>query len=245
MSEKIFVAGATGVIGRRLLPLLLRAGYEVFGTTRSPAKAGELRASGVEALVVDVFDAATLRRTMVSVRPQVVMHQLTDLPRGLDPQLMADAVGRNARIRSEGTKNLIAAALAAGAGRVIAQSIAWAYAPGPQPYLERAPLDLQTEGARATSVQGVAALERLTLESPPLSGAVLRYGQLYGPGTGSDTPKGSAPVHVDAAAQAALLALERAAAGIFNIAEDTGFVSTEKARRELGWQATFRIDGQL
>jgi nucleoside-diphosphate-sugar epimerase len=242
MSERIFVAGATGVIGRRLLPLLLRAGYEVFGTTRSATKANELRAAGIEPIVVDVFDAATLHRTMASVRPQVVIHQLTDLPRGLDPQLMAEAVVRNARIRSEGTKNLVAAALAAGIGRMIAQSIAWAYAPGPQPYRESAPLDMNATGSRATSVQGVAALERLTLESPPLSGTVLRYGQLYGPGTGSDRPTGSAPVHVDAAAQAALLALERTAEGIFNIAEDSGFVSTEKARQELGWRATFRLE---
>lgn len=242
MGKKIFLAGATGAIGRRLVPLLQCAGYEVFGTTRSATKAGELRTAGVEPIVVDVFDAVALNHRVMSLRPQVIIHQLTDLPHGLDPKLMSEAGARNARIRREGTGNLIAAALAAGVGRMIAQSIAWAYAPGPQPYRETALLDIKAVGSRATSVQGVVALERLTLESPPLSGTVLRYGQLYGPGTGSDGPAGSAPVHVDAAAHAALLALERGAVGIFNIAEDSGFVSTEKAQLELGWQASFRLE---
>jgi nucleoside-diphosphate-sugar epimerase len=84
-------------------------------------------------------------------------------------------------------------------------------------------------------------LERLTLTSPPLEGVVLRYGQIYGPGTSSDEPAGSAPLHVDAAAHAALLAIEGAEPGIFNIAEDTGYVSIAKARRELGWDPGFRL----
>jgi nucleoside-diphosphate-sugar epimerase len=86
-------------------------------------------------------------------------------------------------------------------------------------------------------------LERLTLASPPLQGIVLRYGQIYGPGTGRDAPAGSAPLHVDAAAHAALLAIERGTAGIFNIAEDSGFVSIAKARRDLGWEPGFRLQG--
>ena len=240
MHCKIFLAGATGAIGRRLGPLLIDSGYEVFGTTRSEGKAAELQLAAVTPIVVDVFDAAALSQAMATVRPEVVIHQLTDLPRVLDPGLRAEAVVRNARIRSEGTKNLVAAALEVGAGRLITQSIAWAYAPGPQPYSENDPLDLGAEGTRSVTVGGVATLERLTTTSPPLEGIVLRYGQIYGPGTGSNEPTGSAPLHVDAAAHAALLAIERAQPGIFNIAEDTGFVSTVRARRELGWDPDFR-----
>ncbi len=171
----------------------------------------------------------------------IVIHKLTDLQLGGDPKMMAEAIVRNARIRSEGTQNLVAAGLAASARRLIVQSIAWAYAPGPQPYSENDPLDLDAEGTRGTSVRGVAMLERLTITSQPLEGVVLRYGQLYGPGTGNDQASGSAPLHVDAAAHAALLAVERGKAGIFNIAEDSGFVSIAKARRELGWDPGFRI----
>src|SRR5499427_5649916 len=161
---RIFLAGATGAIGKRLLPLLRKAGHHVVGTTRSGAKSAALRATGIEAVVVDVFDAAALSRAVAGARPDIVMHQLTDLPPGLDPARMAEAAPRNARIRSEGTKNLVDAALAAGARRLISQSIAW-----------------RPQGITA---EGVAALERLTLGSPPLEGIVLRYGRLYGPGTG-------------------------------------------------------------
>jgi nucleoside-diphosphate-sugar epimerase len=239
----VFLAGATGAIGSRLVPLLLDAGYEVFGTTRSEKKAAALRATAVIPIVVDVFDAPALGKAMAAVRPETVIHQLTDLPPGLDPSRMAEALVRNARVRSEGTKNLVVAALKTGARRLIAQSIAWVYAPGPQPHAEDDPLDLGAEGVRAITVEGVAMLERLTLASPPLQGIVLRYGQIYGPGTGRDAPAGSAPLHVDAAAHAALLAIERGTAGIFNIAEDSGFVSIAKARRDLGWEPGFRLQG--
>ncbi len=239
--SKIFLAGAGGAIGSSLGPLLVAAGCEVFGTTRSAAKAGELEAAGLKPIVVDVFDGPALALVMATVAPEIVIHQLTDLPKGLEPSLMAAATERNARIRREGTANIVAAARAAGARRLIAQSIAWAYAPGREPHVESDPLDHDAEGARGISVAGVAALERLTLGSPPLDGVVLRYGQLYGPGTGSDRPNGSAPLHVDAAAQAALLAISRARPGIYNIAEQSDFVSSARARAELGWRDDFRI----
>jgi hypothetical protein len=111
---------------------------------------------------------------MATVQPDIVMHQLTDLSLGLEPRQMAEAIGHNARIRIEGPKNLVAAALVAGTGRMIAQSIAWAYAPGARPYSENDHLDLDAEGTRAISVRGVAMLERLTITSQPLEGAVLR-----------------------------------------------------------------------
>ena len=238
---RIFLAGATGAIGSRLLPLLRKAGHHVVGTTRSSAKGDALRAAGVEAVIVDVFDASALSRAVSAARPDIVVHQLTDLPPGLDPGRMAEAGPRNARIRSEGTENLVRAALASGARRLIAQSIAWIYAPRPQPYAEADPLDVDAQGARAITVAGVVALERLTLSSPPLHGVVLRYGHLYGPGTGAD--RAEAPsLHVDAAAAAALLAIEKAHSGIYNIAEPSGYLSIEKAQRELGFDPSFRLD---
>ena len=125
---RIFLAGAAGAIGRRLVPLLLAAGHHVVGTTRSTSKADLLRAAGVEPVVLDIFDSAPLTRAVSAARPDIVIHQLTDLPPGLDPGQMAEGTRRNARMRSEGTRSLVSAALASGARRLIAQSIAWMYA---------------------------------------------------------------------------------------------------------------------
>ena len=240
MAHRIFVAGATGAIGRRLVPLLIEAGHTVWGTTRSASKATELQSAGANPVIVDVFDAAALSAAMLAARPTIVVHQLTDLPQGLDPARMATAIAGNARLRDEGTRNLIEAARKADVKRLIAQSIAWAYAPGPLPHGEQDPLDAGAEGPRAISVNGVIALERQVLGAPGMDGIVLRYGQLYGPGTGADAPKPGASVHVDAAAHAALLAVERGTAGAYNIAEPNEQVSTDKAVAELGWRAGFR-----
>ena len=237
----IFLAGATGAIGKRLGALLVRAGHTVSGTTRSAEKAAALRAAGIEALVVDVFDAPELTAAMKRVRPELVIHQLTDLPLGVDPARMA-AYGtqRNARMRTEGTQHLIDATLAAGVRRVIAQSIAWVYAPGAEPHSESDPLDLASEGARVVTMNGVATLERLVLSSAPISGTVLRYGHLYGPDTGSEVAGAPPVVHVDAAASAALLAIDKGQAGIYNIAEPSAYLNVDKARSELGWDPAFR-----
>ena len=236
MALRLFLAGAAGVIGRRLAPLLVADGWLVAGTTRSEEKAAMLREMGVEPVIVDVFDAEALGRAMARARPGVVIHQLTDLPPGLDPARMEEARTRNARIRDEGTRNLVSAAIHAGARRLVAQSVAFAYADGPLPHGEDDPLNIAAEGARGVSARGVASLERQVLEAP-LEGIVLRYGRLYGPGTGFEAASGPGPVHVDAAAEAARLAASRGAPGIYNIAEDDGAVSTEKARRLLGWDA--------
>lgn len=238
---KIFLAGATGAIGKRLVPLLVAAGHEVIGTTRSQSKVGALRTAGVQPLVVDVFDAPALSRAVKAAEPDIVIHQLTDLPPGLDPSRMAEATLRNARVRKEGTRNLASAALQAGARRFIAQSIAWAYAPGGEPHTEDDPLDVHAEGGRAITVDGVATLERLTLSSPPLAGTVLRYGHLYGPGTGATSIPESPSLHVDAAASAALLAIEKERSGLYNIADRNGYLSTAKARRDLGFDPDFRL----
>ena len=238
---RIFLAGATGVIGRRLLPLLLNSGHDVFGTTRSSAKVELLKRAGARPVLIDVFDARALSTAILEIQPEIVIHQLTDLPAGLDPSQMEEAIHRNARIREEGTRNLVAAARASRAKRLIVQSIAWAYAPGPKPHRESDPLNIAAEGARAVTVHGVAALETLTLAAHPVEGSVLRYGHLYGPGTGTDVPGDTMPLHVDAAAHAALLAITAQGPGIYNIAEADGNVAIDKAARELGWSPDFRL----
>lgn len=239
MDRRVFLAGASGVIGRSLAPLLVDSGWRVVGTTRSPDKASLLREIGVEPVVVDVYDADALRAAVVQAEPAVVVHQLTDLPPGLDPARMPEALVRNARLRQEGTRNLVAAAVAAGAERMVAQSIAFVYAQGPLPHAEDDPLDVDADGLMGRTARGVASLERQVLEAP-LPGVVLRYGALYGPGTGFEAGWGPGPVHVDAAAKAAELAVRRDATGIFNIAEEDGAVSSEKARRLLGWDPGWR-----
>jgi nucleoside-diphosphate-sugar epimerase len=238
---KIFLAGATGAIGKRLVPLLVKAGHRVTGTTRSAAKGEALRAAGVEPAVVDVFDAQALSAAVLEAHPDIIIHQLTDLPPGLNPSQMTEGTQRNARMRSQGSQNLVAAALGAGVHRLIAQSIAWMYAPGKEPHSEDDPLDIDARGTRAITVAGVATLERLTTSSPPIDGVVLRYGHLYGPGTGASTAEAPA-LHVDAAAAAAVLALEKAQRGIYNIAEPSGYLSTVKAQRELGFDAGARLN---
>jgi nucleoside-diphosphate-sugar epimerase len=243
--KKIFLAGATGAIGSVLAPLLVDAGYAVYGSTRRAERASALEAQQVAPVVVDIFDAAALASALKRIAPDVVIHQLTDLPRDLEPGRMAEAVVRNARIRSEGTRNLVAATLAAGCRRLIAQSIAWAYAPGAKPWREEQPLDVTAEDPRGITVRGVAALEELTLKTTGLAGTVLRYGQFYGPGTATPAPRGSTPVHVEAAAWAAVLAVQRDARGIYNIAEEGPELSTEKARRELGWHAALRWPAEI
>src|SRR6516225_7722129 len=116
---RVFLAGAAGAIGRRLVPLLLRAGHEVTGTTRSAATATELARAGVVPAVLDVFDAPALMAAVGAAKPAVVIHQLTDLPRQFDEARIAASYPKNARIRIEGTRNLIAAAQAAAARRFI------------------------------------------------------------------------------------------------------------------------------
>jgi nucleoside-diphosphate-sugar epimerase len=166
---------------------------------------------------------------------------LTDLPKALDPNRPA-AFGGNTRLRVEGTPNLVAAALAAGARRLIAQSIAFAYAPGPEPHAETDPLNsAEGDASSAVTARGVRALEEAVLGARGLEGIVLRYGRLWGPGTWNATPNGRGALHVDAAAYAAMLAVTRAKPGVYNIAEPDGAVTSEKAQRDLGFNPAFRL----
>jgi nucleoside-diphosphate-sugar epimerase len=226
---RIFIAGATGVIGRRLVPLLVAQGHEVVALTRRnhPISDGvRTRAAGVRTVVGDVYDAPALREVVATARPDVVIHQLTDLT--------SRDFAANGRIRREGTRNLVDAALSAGVRRVISQSIAWAYEPGDTPAVESTPLDLSsTDDRRRGTVQAVATLEDITAEAPEW--VVLRYGTLYGPdtwytkgalmadlATTGDLPTGpdvTSFLHVDDAAAAAAAALDWPT-GPVNIVDD-------------------------
>jgi len=170
---RILLAGATGVIGRLLVPLLLERGHEVLGSTRSAAGFEQILKLGAKPLQLDVFDRSAVFETVASVAPDVIIHQLT--------ALASRNLQENARIRREGTRNLVDAALAAHTPRMIAQSIAWAYAPGEGLAVEGDPLDLQAAEPRLTTVRGVEALESAVAEVA--ESVVLRYGALYGPGT--------------------------------------------------------------
>jgi nucleoside-diphosphate-sugar epimerase len=237
---RIFLAGATGVIGRRLLPLLLADGHQVTGMTRSAARTEQLRAAGAEPVVADAFDAEQLKRVVADSRPDAVIHQLTSIPPRIDPRKMERDFAVNDRLRTEGTANLVAAASAAGVTRLIAQSVAFFYAPGPPGtvHSESDPLLREDHAPKPVkrSTAALASLERTVLGA---GGTVLRYGYFYGPGsaisregsTGREVARGRLPVvgsgagvwsfiHVDDAAAATVAALGANKPGVFNVVDD-------------------------
>jgi len=154
---RVFLAGATGVVGRRLAGLLHEAMHEVTGTTRTPAKSWMLGALGIVPIVVDVFDSDALAQVIATAQPDVVIHQLTDLPSAPGTPGYPAAQEANRRLRIEGIRNLVQAAKMAGVSRAIAQSIAFVYVPGEGMRAEDDPLDLAAEGVRRLTVQGVVA----------------------------------------------------------------------------------------
>jgi nucleoside-diphosphate-sugar epimerase len=231
--RNVFVAGAGGAIGSVLCRLLVADGWTVTGTTRTPARTGHLESLGVHPVVVDVFDRHALIEAVHRAGPDVVVHQLTDLPRQFSESAMVAARIRNARLREIGTAHLVEAADRAGAGRIVAQSIAFAYAPGPLPWSEASPLDRQAHPA-------VVRLEEQVLAAAA-EGVVLRYGRLYGPGTWSATPPVQMPLHVDAAADAARRAMTLARPGIYNVAEDDPALDSTRIRESTGWDPGFRL----
>jgi nucleoside-diphosphate-sugar epimerase len=235
---RIFLAGANGAIGRRLTPLLIAAGHQVTGMTRNPASARALEAAGIRPALVDVFDSDALTSAVVAGAPEVVIHQLTDLPRAIEDEAqLAAAYPRNARIRTEGTRNLITAAQAAAARRFIVQSVAFGYAPGGEPHSEADPLNV-SEGPRAVTIRAAADMERQVLTSA-MEAIALRYAFFYGPGTWHADPVRTPSLHT--AAQAALLAVTHGRPGIYNIADEAGTVSIAKARAALGFDPAFRL----
>jgi nucleoside-diphosphate-sugar epimerase len=195
---RVFLAGATGVIGTPLVPLLLEAGHEVTAMTRSVLRAAQLQAVGADPVVCDVFDADGVRAAMAAASPDAVIHQLTALPARLDfgnPTLFDE----NNRLRTEGTRVLVDAALASGASRIVAQSIAFAYAPtGDRVKEEDAALFTDAPPPIGGAVAAVVELERRITATPGIEGLVLRYGMLYGPGTSYDR-RGSTAADIIAA----------------------------------------------
>lgn len=236
---KVLVAGATGAIGRPLLPLLIKAGHQVAGITRSAEKAALISAAGAEPVICDVLDRAKLVETLARVRPDAVIHQLTELPQELDLKKLKDAYRNNNRIRSEGTKNLLDAALLAGTRRFLVQSMASWYRPGKTGLrTEHDQLYLNAPEPVGKGVRTVKYMETIVLESQ-MEGIVLRYGAFYGPGTwfsrdGSASDQilarkypiigtGSGVyswIHIEDAAEATAAALERAQPGVYNVADD-------------------------
>jgi NAD(P)-dependent dehydrogenase (short-subunit alcohol dehydrogenase family) len=185
---RIFLAGASGVIGQSLIPRLVQAGHVVGGLTRSPSKRDLLIRLGAEPIVCDVFNREALLQAVGDFKPDVVLHELTDLPD--DAAQISERADLNARIRTEGTRNLIEAARQSGSPKILAQSIAWKLPDGP-------------DG------QAVAELERSVLDE---GGVVLRYGQFYGPGTyHEEQPPEEPRVHIDRAAERTLDALSESA----------------------------------
>ena len=236
----VFVAGAAGAIGRILCPLLVADGWTVVGTTRKPDRAPFLESLGVRPVLLDVYDAAATVRAIADAAPTAVIHQLTDLPAEFDPATLASKLDANARLREIGTRHLVDAAAATGVATFVVQSIAFAYAPGNEPFDESAPLNIDSaDPIGAQSARAVRTMESLVLGGP-FRGVVLRYGRLYGPGTWSQAPSHlGCTVSVAAAAQAARLALS-AGRGIYNIVDRDPLVRTERAIRELGWNPAFR-----
>jgi nucleoside-diphosphate-sugar epimerase len=237
---RVFVAGASGAIGRPLVPRLVAAGHDVTGTTRSEERAEPIRAAGTRTVICDALDADALRAAVVEATPEVVVHELTALPHRFNPRDKQMYAPTN-RVRREGTGNLIAAAQVAGARRIVCQSIAFAYAPGERPEVkdEDAPLALEAPLPFGETVQALDEMERAVTGAAGLEGLVLRYGWFYGPGTyfaddGSlarDVRRRRLPVigkgiglysfvHVDDAASATVAAVERGAPGVYNVVDD-------------------------
>jgi NAD(P)H-binding len=194
--RRIYFAGASGVIGRRLVPLLVDAGYTVGAMTRSTEKAGGLAAMGAQPIVCDVFDRSALTSAVRSFSPDLLLHELTDLPDDLE-NLPAESL-LNARIRDEGTRNLLDALEGFDQTKIVAQSVAWTMRPGPE-------------------ADAVGSLEEAVLAA---NGVVLRYGLFYGPGTYYEEELPTAPrVHIDIAVARTFEALD-APSGILTVVDD-------------------------
>ncbi len=237
---KVFLAGATGVIGRPLTAQLLAANHEVVVMTRSDQRAAKLRHQGATPVVCDAFDRVNLHRCVENARPDVVIHQLTALPKRIDPRKIKAQLAQTNRLRGEGTRSLFDAALAAGAKRFLAQSIAFAYSPSGNGLKTEDDALYETPPASfADVIDAVRRLEETTLSNADLPGVVLRYGFFYGPGTvyasdgsfAEDVRRRRVPIvgkgtgvfsfiHVEDAAAATMAALDNGEPGIYNIVDN-------------------------
>ena len=231
----MFIAGGSGVIGQQLVPRLVRAGHRVTALTRSADGEARLQAMGAHAVRGDVFERSLLDACVARAQPEVVLHQLTAFG-----ATDGDPLQATIRVRTEGTRNLVAAARKAGARRFVAQSIAFVCAPGDGLADESTPLHLDAPPAMRPLVDSIAVLEGETLAADGIAGTVLRYGWFYGAGTNHHPDgatarsirKGRAPlvgegagvysfIGLPDAAAATMAALERDAAGVFHVVDDT------------------------
>jgi nucleoside-diphosphate-sugar epimerase len=238
---RIFVAGASGALGRQLLPVLVSAGHAVWGLTRTQAKAPLIREAGAEPVVADALDRDAVIAAVRGAAPEVVVHEMTALSAFANPRRFDREFAETNRLRTEGTRNLIEAARAAGARRFLAQSFAgWPYARTGGPVkTEDDPLDPNPPKQARHTLAAIRELEALTTGATDLEGVVLRYGAFYGPGTslgegGRQTAlvrRRLLPIvgegggiwsflHISDAAAATRAAIERAAPGIYNIVDD-------------------------
>jgi nucleoside-diphosphate-sugar epimerase len=237
---KVFLTGASGAIGRQLIPQLLDAGHEVVGMTRTPTKMAVIEKLGARAVVADALDPEQVAAAVVDAEPEAIIHQLTAIG-SLDIRHFDRDFALTNRLRTEGTDHLLAAGRAVGAQRFVAQSYtSWPYArTGSQIKDENDPLDPSPARAMRASLEAIRHLERAVTDAPWTEGIVLRYGALYGPGT-SMAPggeqlemirRGKFPiigdgggvwsfVHVADAAAATVAALERGRRGIYNVVDD-------------------------
>ncbi|HET7444659.1 MAG TPA: NAD(P)-dependent oxidoreductase [Solirubrobacterales bacterium] len=235
---KVFVAGATGAIGQPLVRQLVAAGHEVTGMSRSEERAASVRAAGAEAAVCDVYDTEALDAAVAAAAPAAVVHALTALPPAFNPR--KNYLAATNRVRTEGTRNLIAAAQAAGARRLVAESVCFFYRPdGDWVKDEEAPLYEEAPGHFREGAAAMLDLERQVTSAEGLEGLVLRCGWLYGPGTYFAADGSSAEevrrrryplvgagtgtfsfLHVEDCAAAFAAALEHGAAGAYNVCDD-------------------------
>ncbi len=236
---RVLIAGATGAVGRPLVRRLLARGHEVVGTSRSEAGAARVRELGAVGAVCDALDAAAVARVVAEHAPEVIVNELTALGAPLNPRRYEQWIAGTNRLRSTGTQYLVDAATANGVRRLVSQSIAFAYRwDGDGLKTEDDPLFDGGLGYEE-AIDAMRRLESLTLETPGLEGVVLRYGWFYGPGTLYDHDGDFAEmarrrrspiigpgtgvfsfVHVDDAAAATVLAVERPVTGIFNVVDD-------------------------
>ncbi len=235
---RIFIAGATGAIGRELIRRLVADRQTVFGMARSPDAAVALSEAGAEAILADALDAASVREAIVRIRPDVVINELTALPRHYTPEAMKAAAERDAQVRLQGNQNLMAGAQSAGVRRFLVQSAAFWYAPGTGLADETERFAFDASPAIASGTRRYAELESAVLDQAEIKGVALRYGFFYGPGTwytpdgdvGEQTRRQQFPiggegqgvwswVHIEDAAAATVAALD-CAPGTYNIVDD-------------------------
>jgi 2-alkyl-3-oxoalkanoate reductase len=238
---KLFLTGATGALGKRLVPLLLAGGHSVVATTRAASKVDGLRSAGAEPVVVDALDRDAIMKAVVTARPDVVIHEMTALSNVRNLRKFDEEFALTNRLRTAGTDFLLAAAQASGARKFIAQSYAgWPTGPrGPRVKTEDEPLDSDPPKATRRSLDAFRHLETVVPRATGLTGIVLRYGSFYGPSTSlcaggvmlEMVRQRKLPIfgdgagiwsflHIDDAAMATRLAVERGATGIYNIVDD-------------------------